>query len=62
MTEKVEYPDDDSMMECMRSFLSLWDVLLTEVKTVDSVRMIHCVVEAYGPICSVSVYRVYCKP
>ena len=56
MTEEVEYPDEDSMMECMRSFLSLWDILLTEVKTVVIVRMIHCVVEANGPIRSVSVY------
>lgn len=62
MTEEVEYPDEDSMMECMRSFLSLWDILLTEVKTVVIARMIHCVVEANGPICSVSVYCLYCKP
>ena len=60
MTEEVEYPDEDSMMECMRSFLSLWDILLTEVKTVVIVRMIHCVVEANGPIRS--VYCLYCKP
>ena len=62
MTEEVEYPDEDSMMECMSSFLSLWDILLTEVKTVVIVRMIHCVVEANGPIRSVSVYCLYCKP
>ena len=45
MTEGVDYPNDDSMMECMRFLLSLWDILLTEVKSVVFVGMVDLVVE-----------------
>ena len=62
VTEKVEYPDDDSMMECMRSLLSLWEILLNEMKKVISMEMIHYVVEANRPVRLVSVYRLHCKP